>query len=651
MAYLELHGRVKSKDLALGDPSRYYPNTSLSLVDPITGNANLDIGSTYTGSLPPALSILGLMPALSASIELARPVDLSVNATLPAIQAEASIWYETTVFRGLSNSYKASWDESIRISKGVNVEVAQARKLRRTVILSASKALKIRLISVVSWSKATKISDKKSISWDRAESISKGLEINWGIADRIRKEYSLGWGSGLRREKWSLVAWGKALRSRNGETVVSWDKAAKRNLSTEIRWGKASRISEMYEGIIWDKARRPLWGVVPDEIIDPEIPHGGFTVDSDLDLMCPMSARPREYRRNLLALGDKPCMGLFAPNENVITNMAQSTLTRISDGLDVPFLSANISCDFGSMMWRFNAVLPENSLALVKKNQSGRVGLILNINGYKFLVEVNGWTKSRELGRKSWSISGKSLSSRMSKSDIVSSRVVTTSKTANQIANDELQNTGWTLQWDCIDWLIPSNTFFYENKSPLAVISEIAATVGAKVQTVIGDQKVIRVVPRYSVSPWSWASITPDIEMRNLQGDSIIFDSSISYEERGVFNHVFITGQNGGVSCSVKRKGTAGDKTKGIIVDRLITKEAAGTERGRQELSNTGDWETHSFRTVLSASYPPLVPSTMIKYVGTETWIGQSKAVSITADRSSGASKVFQTVEVERYDG
>jgi hypothetical protein len=65
-----------------------------------------------------------------------------------------------------------------------------------------------------------------------------------------------------------------------------------------------------------------------------------------------------------------------------------------------------------------------------------------------------------------------------------------------------------TLDWQTVDWAIPAATLIASQQAPLALLKQVAAAVGAVVQS--QPDSSLRVQPEYPLALPSWAAATPD---------------------------------------------------------------------------------------------------------------------------------------------
>jgi len=328
--------------------------------------------------------------------------------------------------------------------------------------------------------------------------------------------------------------------------------------------------------------------------------------------------------------------------------MSSTTLTVLPSGTEIHCLGASVQIDVDSWGWRFEAqLLRASEFALVDPTTSGPVEALLTINGYQWAVIIERYSYSEKFPRKGYTISGRSKSAYLT-GDYVApvSYIEDSVRTANQLAEAELLNTGWALNWGVPDWSIPAGVWSYTEKAPIAAIQEIAASVGAVLYTHPTDQTLF-VKSRYPVSPWNWDTAIPNKSF----GASVSRAPSGKYEPGPFRNGVYVAGmEDGGILASIKRTGTDGALALPMVTHKLITHIDAGRERGRVELGKSGKRDYHEIPTVL---LPPeeadglILPCEIVGHTDSSgaSWKGQVMGVRIIA---SGIN-VTQALTIERY--
>ena len=322
--------------------------------------------------------------------------------------------------------------------------------------------------------------------------------------------------------------------------------------------------------------------------------------------------------------------------------MPNITLWRIPDGAEIQASNVRWYTDADTWAWSLTATISDpSSLAIIKPDSNGPRELGCFINGHEFTALIESYTTSRAFGQTTYTIQGRSRTAWLSDPYALErSKLITAPYTARQLAEKELENTGFTLDWLSPDWQVPSGAFSYRESDPIAVIKRIAEASGAILQS-HPDQKKLIVKPRYPVDVHKWKDSTT--QLNAILPEDMIIQSGSEYRSLPRYNKAIVTGGSvEGVIVAVTRDGTAGDILAPIQQHDLITDQAAGYERGRQEIAKGGVWESIRATTWLTPDnapglmlpsylveiqpsdgqpYPVLISSTEIYAVSTETEI------------------------------
>jgi hypothetical protein len=239
--------------------------------------------------------------------------------------------------------------------------------------------------------------------------------------------------------------------------------------------------------------------------------------------------------------------------------------------------------------------------------------------------------------------------------------------TARQLAQNELSrvslgadagsnsNTGFTLDWNLVDWLIPAGAVSFDNQSPIAVINRVADSAGGFVQAhpalkkLVVSSRVPRTTSGDLLPPWMWnkqdatnalAATLPLQALRTL---------NIRSQDKAVHNAVYVSGERTGVTAFVKRSGTAGEAQAPMVVDALITHADAARALGTSVLAQTGRQAVVSLEMPLWPTLGVLPVGKLIEVASSsESWRAQVQGVGISAQWQD-ALTVRQTVELVRH--
>lgn len=503
--------------------------------------------------------------------------------------------------------------------------------------------------SALAWSSCIDLSDEILSAFSQMEKIDGHTGFEWQdlwkndsvIASSYRSPGEI---DGLKSSSWGEFG--------HLDEVIEADYSYPPELDEkhETRWGR-----KYYERICLRKYEPPSGGNINFNIDMPlRLVGDGDHIDAyftkfSYDERC-THREPSGWRENYTykrpkAIPRPPVLGVY-----IVLNNAM--LCRLPDRTPVGVLSMSLSSKIDSWCWDFKAVLESAAdLALVKSADGTPVPVEVEINGWKWVVMIEDSEGSRQFPKGSWSVSGRSLSAELA-SPYAPIKTYTESnqRLARQLAEAELENTGWSFDWQLEDWLVPGNVLSVSNQTPMETIQKIIRAVGGEIQSHRTD-KVLKAISRYPKSPWIWETETPVISLH----ESVIMTLGWSNDRKPGYNGIYVSGSTaGGVTVFVRRDGTAGDNQAQMIVEPLITAVEAGRERGRVELCKAGKWSRQRLSLPLMAGteLPGLLNCGDLIEVqeGAVLWRGQVSDVAINATRQNGL-KVYQNIEVERYHG
>ncbi len=404
----------------------------------------------------------------------------------------------------------------------------------------------------------------------------------------------------------------------------------------------------------WQVARQPRFGEshLPDEppVVPPVPKH-----NPDLDFLCRARMQGLAWRPSLLLdFGTHPCPqpgegGFSVPILKVYFVSNAVDVVRLPGREPIPVRSLQLSIDTDSWAWGFSASLPYPALELVEPTASGPVEIEITINGVTWVMVVEGFDVRREFGQASLNIRGRSSAAYLAE-PYASKRSFMPGApfTARQLAEQELSRaglvTGFHLDWQLPDWLVPAGSWGYQSLSPIGVIGRITEAVGGYVNA-HPRLRTLVAKSRYPVLPWNWAKEAPD---RTLPID-VVKTLNLRWQEKPTFNAVYVCGEREGVTGHVVRTGTAGDALATTVVDGLITHADAARERGRAILADVSRQAVVTLELPMLETLGLLHPGLLIAVgEGASNWRGLVRGTRIAAEWNESLT-VRQTIEVERH--
>jgi hypothetical protein len=364
-----------------------------------------------------------------------------------------------------------------------------------------------------------------------------------------------------------------------------------------------------------------------------------------------------------------PGSTIIIPSVEVYSMQPSLSIIRDSDGADCGAIDATVRLDRRSYAYSLEATIPWGALPLVNPDTNGGpVSVQCWINGYLRRVVIVDYDDNRKFGGTGCKIYGSSpsilLSSRYADQATFTS---TAAADASQLAAD-LMPSGWTVNWNAQDWLVPAGMFSYADLAPIDALAQLANAVGAMI---LPDpaELMLTVQSLYPDSPWNWGLATPFAEIPKS------FWANLAGSRRGAFkdfNGVYVSGQNGGVVGRVKLTGTDGSTLVPTVTDALLCNIDAARERGRVELAKARALKNETARMPVllapaGAGNPGIfLPGQLLRVVdmvsggtistytpssSTAEWLGIVDSIEISAQKSpqrGSAMVVRQNAVLER---
>lgn len=653
----------------------------------------------------PTLQLNAQLPALTAAIRLYHDnyTDLTLNATMPMLTASIGIthvrgiYIHATMPSGLTANVKLAWGEKIPVSTfggtdtGKKIPWNKNRALQHETHSSYIVAPFKEPTVCVAWQEAQANNANIKLPFKEIPEQEALSEIPWdSFNQRINQNKHLPHRAPPAKDKQYKIVWGDFVVQINYGTAYNWNYPLPTDRAIIVPFFRADEFGFK---LVWDTRNYTppsAWAVhfnftdaytVPDQLafnfsygapspygaqpIRPtdnsrQLAYDGVVpaIDVSRDVVWGEGSwtRPELDRETeggwVVEQDELPPRPPQPQIKEVYIYMPNITLYRTPDGAEFEASDVTWSCDADSWAWRFNATLTHAAdIALLKPDSNGPREIACEINGHLFTAMVNSYSPSRQFGQHRISISGISRSGWLGEPYAPArSKVITTPYTARQLAEMELASTGWLLEWQAEDWLIPANAYSYEALTPISAIKRIAETIGAIVQS-HPSSKTLIVKPRYPVSPHKWAQPTTPLDA--ILPADYISHTSANYVSKPLYNRAITAGGAvGGVIVTLTKDGTAGDILAPMITDPLITHQTAGYERGRIEIANGGTWEEMNFTTWLTEQgvLPGLLlPGHLVEVQDTtETYPVQITGTTVRVQCTEEETKVRQQLQALR---
>jgi hypothetical protein len=601
---------------------------------PDGGTISLDFGLAYTAPL-------------GGSILLSFGIDAEVETPVLRTDGTRIPWGR---LRRVDSGCRAAWLPYPHLACSVRLPLARAG-----IVPTADTRLPWQGTTPVhpdptraAWQPLAHHRQEIRLPWISLDPYGRACRVPWSKPAARNQAVRAPWFAGfLRKDHERRTGWA-GFPPLDNRVVVPWiNSLLARDPLHRTFWGR-----ELYERICRRAYQRPDGGVIRLDLWQSlsqtdDGDHIHFRFDPfSYDIRC-TQREPSGWRDNYIYI--RPRGFPTAPKLRVYWMLNTALLTRVLDSAPIEVSSMQLAADIDSWCWSFTARVPEASLSLVMPLDEP-VAVEAEINGHAWVMLVEGWSESHSFGRREYTIRGRSQTAMLAEPYAPSRAGSNTAATnARQLAEAELLYTGFTIDWDVVDWLVGAGALSYTGATPLKVIQQIAEAAGGRVISHRTD-KQLHALPRLHSLPWSWAAATPDLGL----SDYVVRQLSREFEPRPELNAVFVSGTNQGVLCKVLRTGTAGNLLGPMVTDALITAVEPARERGRLIIGQSGKWSRESLELPLTAT--PALPGLLEigQLISMEergqTWRGQVAGVRVSVDFTRGL-RVSQQIDVERYRG
>lgn len=632
---LRLRGVVGGTALHLG-----------SEVPPDTRVAAVALAPTASGQVlwPRLLAGAALSAAPSASASVRHSWRVSVAAVCQAPRGAASLAYDPNLLSAVVQSARTAWRAGDLLPAGVREPIDESAPLQGALRVDLLEG-PARICGVAhAWRGSERLDGSGRSGWRAAAGVSRGAAGSWRDADRVLAAGHVAWheAAGLRcgvREAFSdlpLTAGGARPAWSDGLTLV---RALVDGLRDGVRLDGSLFVAWREAGYCRHYRRAA-----------PPPPHPPPpTWGTRLCLWRPLPG-------GVLSLGLPICPGgrCRIPIRRIYRVRNSAYLVRLPDRTPLPCTELSVSADADSWCWSLSATLagraayemvaPASPSYLPREVEAG-----INDHVWRFLLDAP--SGQRRFPGGSAALSGRSRTAWLaSPYAVAESGVEANSRTAAQLAEDQLADTGFGLVWDLADWLVPGGLWAWSG-TPIDRLVSLVLPVDGCLYSHPTDAQ-ITAYPRYPTPAWDWDGEEIDLSVPS----AALLALAKAPDPRPLWNGVWVSGTTAGVLASARVEGTAGDLLAPMVVDALLSDEDGVAARARavSVLSACGPGLT------LTADMPLLRagqyqgngctlarPGLLAEIGGVR---GRIRSVRVTARRNDGGLEVIQTLGAERRE-
>lgn len=324
-----------------------------------------------------------------------------------------------------------------------------------------------------------------------------------------------------------------------------------------------------------------------------------------------------------------------------------NTIMANIGGINVAPFGFNIKTDMDSYCWSGGVSISPDDYAKIKSKLDVPIGqepmINVAVNNLGFSIIAENSTRTRRFGNQTHSLDGRSITARLGADYATANdRLFDQANYASQIVNQQLADLPFVANFEIDDWLIPASTYAVSNKTPIAVIADIAAAAGGFVESHPTDT-TMTLKKRWKINAWELATATPDV---TIPAD-VIKSATDKTVKNTRYNTVLLVGN---VGHEVFRATQGRDMAAPTLNNALFTAREVTVPKGSQVLSDSG---THSIQT-LDLIFDDSIPLAQLGQVwqinDTDgAWRGVITGVALDCKVANATPSIGQSVTIDRY--
>ena len=319
---------------------------------------------------------------------------------------------------------------------------------------------------------------------------------------------------------------------------------------------------------------------------------------------------------------------------------------------DIAFniISFQAACDMNGYYWTVSITLPPDDFARINW-QDKEVLIECKINDLVFQFLAENTSDTRQFGRRSYTLSGRSQTARLGADYARGLKgFVHQSAYAQQIARDCLADLGYTLNWNLKDWLVPANVYSLTDKTPMAVLADIAQAAGACVYSDTAKAE-ITLLPRWKVAAWQLSHAEPDLIIPSNVIQEITGQKQMQTQAHGVF----VWGDSTQAKAAdVKRSGSDGQPRATALTHSLYTDLTVCEQAGIAALSDSGVHKIETLKMPYLPKYGVCLPrlgDIWRVQEPSDAFNGVVNGIRLEVSLLNDVPNITMTVELDRYLG
>lgn len=633
MARLVFRAKTPASPHLVFRPRPHYTATLSATVPGVRA----DFAGTYRYHAGSA-GLAAIVPGVRADLRGRYLLGTAALAALPpGVAADLAGEYYPRVWRGLSAMSRAGLARSTRLEAARGLPFRRALPLHQAADFALSPAAQTGHAAALVWGHGDRLAVHADIAWGEASRIGAALAVEWARTEPLAAAATFALGPAAPLDTAAAAVWAPTTRFQ-ASYRLPWGGAAPLATVLIVPWRPGQGLTA-WRDMPWRPGQAPAHGTRPK--VPPIVPPVAPYVPSAHLVF--RGRRPASTHLVFRRTGRTRAL----PNLEFYTVHNSAYVKRVADGLSIECKSVRISGDWQSWGRRFSGEVGWADRAKLDLT-NGPVEIEIGANGQTWRAWVTKVRPMRKFGQDSLSFDGVSLSAELAAPYAAPrSRTTMESLTAQQIALQELDGTGWSLDWRIVDWTVPAGAYSVQHMTPMQALQRIVEAVGGYLQT-HPTARILRVLKQYPVLPWHWGAATPDVAVPVAALQSLGTD----WQEKPAYEGVYVSGQGHGVNALVLRDGAAGSVLAPMVVDALLTEPDANRARGEAILADTGVQSVESTALALDETLGVIEPGALIRVSDTDPWTALCRSCELDISWTEpGGLVIWQTLSLERHYG
>lgn len=578
------------------------------------------------------------------STEVNRLMNLQLIAKwrrAKGIKASSSMAWGNTI--DLHANFSNQWQYSELLATFFNVPYVYIKTLRGYAAERWQGAYSIERMFYSEYKYLVPEKFKVALPWDYLKTTNIYLNSSYKYPIKFYKNFNDSWQVAQPVSQLTYIPFRNELDKLDKNFSITYEGAKLKNALKGFKWGL---------GLDPNTPEPPWW----EDDKEPPKPPPPPVSHINLDFVCLSTGFTNKIRMDFV----RRCAPVIRGGTTIIVTPF-TTLTRVSDGLEIQAYNVEVGTDKDSWSWVLNADIVHTEKHKVEPVKGDLVEVQANLSGFLFNFLVDQFEGTNEFTTSTVKISGRSVTSLLAApSAPTRTFYIPDAKYSKQIVEEELERfdlkTGFELDWLMggaipeLGWAVPANTKSFEDVTPIEVAQEVVEGVGGYVHS-HPSKRVLMVRPQYSAPFWEWKTLSIDKYIPL----TVVLKESIKWINKPAYNGVLVSGVDTGVIATVRRYGTQGEFMAPPYSNALLTDADIARIKGIEVLSSGGMQAEHTFEMPFMPEIGVFYPTDII-YVSDdiggeeELWRGRVLSVIISSTMSEdGKITTLQTVEVERH--